>query len=78
MLRIRSKDIFEKKLIAGISKTGEARNIGLTTRANKVLVRREQNLEDEANAFQICDRYAKLFKYILIFMISYKVLKVLS
>jgi hypothetical protein len=61
MLRLQKKDMFEKKLIAWISKTGEAINVGLTARAKRVLVRRDRNLGDEANAFQICDRYATLY-----------------
>ena len=61
MLRLQKKDIFEKKLIAWISKTEEARNVGLTARAKRVLVRWGRNLGDEANAFQICDRYATLY-----------------
>ena len=61
MLRLQKKDILEKKLIYWSSKTGEARKVGLTARAERVLVRRGRILGYVANAFQISDRYATLF-----------------
>ena len=61
MLRLQKEDIFEKKLISWISKTGESINVGLTAIAKRFLVRWGRNLGDEANAFQICDRYATLY-----------------
>ena len=39
MLRPQKKDIFEKKLIYWISKTGESINVALTASAKRVLVR---------------------------------------
>ena len=53
MLRLEKKDILEKKLIVWISKSGESRNVGLTPRAEKVLVKRTRNLGDKANVFSI-------------------------